>query len=120
MAAIRPAPRLSEAEYLAILAERPGRIEPFIEAAEFFDNRKDSANLGQTLEAAAQLSSNDPRLQYYRGVSLILRGTQLATAGQLLNSYVTTVPERSDYPSHHSAMEWLRQIDSKRSLENHN
>jgi tetratricopeptide (TPR) repeat protein len=107
-------------EYLKVLAERPGHIRPYMEAAEYFGDRKDSANLDRTLEAAAHLGSNDPRLQYYRGVSFILRGTQLATAQQLLNSYIVNVPERSDYPSHRSAMEWLRQIDSKRSLENHN
>jgi hypothetical protein len=90
-----------------------------MEAAEFFGDRKDSANLDRTLEAAAHVGSNDPRLLYYRGVALILRGTQLATAQQLLNSYLN-VPERSDYPSHRSAREWLRQIDSKGSLENHN
>jgi tetratricopeptide (TPR) repeat protein len=112
--------KAAESEYRAIVAAGPGRIAPYMEAAEFFDERKDAANLERTLEAAARIDSNDPRLQYYRGVSLILRGTQLATAGQLLNSYISNVRERSDYPSHRSAMEWLRQIDSKRSLENHN
>jgi tetratricopeptide (TPR) repeat protein len=112
--------KAAETEYLNVLAERPGQIRPYIEAAEFFGGRKDSANLDRTLEAAAHLGSNDSRLQYYRGVSFILRGTQLETAQQLLNSYIANVPERSDYPSHRSAREWLRQIDSKRSLENLN
>jgi tetratricopeptide (TPR) repeat protein len=103
----------AEAEYLAIVSDGPARIGPYMEAAEFFDSRKDAANLERTLEAAVRVESNDPRLQYYRGVLLIMRRTQLATAGQLLNSYISNVPERSDYPSHHSAMEWLRKIDSK-------
>jgi tetratricopeptide (TPR) repeat protein len=112
--------KAAEAEYLAVLAASPGHIAPYMEASEFFESRKDSANLERTLEAAAHAGPDDPRLQYYQGVSLFLRGTELATARQLLNSYVANVPERSDYPSHRSAMEWLRHIDTKRSLENHN
>jgi tetratricopeptide (TPR) repeat protein len=104
--------KAADAEYLAVLAERPGQVGPYMEAAEYFESRKDSANLDRTLEAANHLGTNDPRLQYYQGVSLILRRTQLATARQLLNFYLASVPDRSDYPSHRSAREWLRQIDS--------
>src|SRR5262245_3244022 len=56
--------KAAETEYLNVLLERPGYIKPYIEAAEFFRDRKDSANLDRTLEAAAHLGSKDPRLQY--------------------------------------------------------
>jgi len=110
--------KAAEAEYTGVLAQHPSRIDPYMEAADFFANRNDSTNLDRTLEAAASVEAHDPRLEYYRGISLILRQTQLSTAQQLLKAYLANVPERSDYPSHHSATEWLRRIDSNRSLEN--
>src|SRR5262249_44364248 len=101
------------AEYLAMLDLRPAVLDPYMEAAEFFMNRQDSANLDRTLEAAKRVASRDPRLDYYRGVSLVLQNTQTPVAAQLLKSYVAKMPERSDYPSHRSAEEWLRRIESK-------
>jgi hypothetical protein len=41
---------------------------------------------------------------------LILRGADAAKAEQLLNWYVASVPEKSDYPSHKSAMDWLARL----------
>jgi len=105
--------KAAETEYLAILDQHPSNFEAYTEAAEFFVDRKDPANLDRTLEAAARVDSHDPRLEYYHGVSLVLQHTELALAEQLLKSYLLSVPERSNYPSHRSAMEWLRRIDSK-------
>jgi tetratricopeptide (TPR) repeat protein len=101
------------AEYLTVLDQRPAAIEPYVEAADFFMARKDSANIDRTLEAATRAGLRDPRLEFYRGVSLVLRNTHTPIAAQLLKSYLANVPERSDYPSHRSAEEWLRRIESK-------
>jgi tetratricopeptide (TPR) repeat protein len=100
----------AETEYLAILDVRPSRIEPYMETAEFFASRKDPQNLDKAVTGAARVNPLDPRLNYYRAVSFILRKDQPATAEQLLKAYVANVPERSDYPSHNSAMEWLRRM----------
>src|SRR5262249_50095566 len=108
------------AEYAAVVAQRPSHIEAYMEAAEFFAGRKDIANLDRTIDAGTTVDSRDPRLGFYRGVSLVLRQTQSSTARELLNAYLANVPERSDYPSHRSAMEWLHRLDSNRSLENRN
>ncbi len=105
--------KAAETEYLAILDQHPSNFEAYTEAAEFFVDRKDPANLARTLEAAARVDSHDPRLEYYHGVSLVLQHTELSLAEQLLKSYLASVPERSSYPSHRSTMEWLRRIDSK-------
>ncbi len=112
--------KAAEAEYSAVLGQHPSRSEPYMEAAEFFASRNDAANLDRTIDAAGRVDSRDPRLEFYRGVSFVLRRTQSSTARELLTAYIAKVPERSDYPSHHSAMEWLRRIDSNRSLENRN
>jgi tetratricopeptide (TPR) repeat protein len=100
----------AENEYLAVLNQHPADIHPYMEAAEFFEARKDAANLDHTIERAAQIDAHDPRIAYYRAVVLIMKGTNAAAAGPLLKAYIATVPEKSDYPSHKSATAWLARL----------
>jgi len=99
----------AQTEYLAVMEQQPLRIEPYMEAAEFFAGRKDPNNLDRVLAGAGRVNSHDPRLDFYRGVVLILRGTERPTAEKLLTLYIANVPERSDYPSHNRAKQWLDQ-----------
>ena len=99
----------AQTEYLAVLDQHPSRIHPYMEAADFFADRKDPNNLDRVLTGAASVDSHDPRVDFYRAVVLILRGADRTTAEKLLASYIANVPERSDYPSHNQAREWLRQ-----------
>ena len=99
----------AQTEYLAVMDQQPLRIDPYMEAAEFFAGRKDPNNLDRVLAGAGRVNSHDPRLDFYRGVVLILRGTELPTAEKLLTLYISNVPERSDYPSHNRAKQWLGQ-----------
>ncbi|PYS52999.1 MAG: hypothetical protein DMG13_14190 [Acidobacteria bacterium] len=100
----------AETEYLSIMDQHPSHIDPYMEAAAFFADRRDPKNLERAVEAASRVNAHDAQIGYYRAVFLILKGTESPTAEQLLRSYMTNVPERSDYPSHNSAMEWLRRI----------
>lgn len=100
----------AENEYVAILDQRPPHIDPYLEAAEFFADRKDMPHLERTIDAASRVDSRDPRIGYYRAVIFILKGTDPAAAHQLLESYIASVPEKSDYPSHKSATEWLSRL----------
>jgi len=99
----------AEAEYVAVLEQRPSGIDPYMEAAEFFTERKDSSHLEKTVEVATRVDSADPRVGYYRAIVLILRGTDKPAAEQLLKSYIS-VPEKSDYPSHKAAIDWLARL----------
>ena len=96
----------AQGEYLAVLDQHPSRIEPYMEAAEFFADRNDADNLDRVLASASRVSPRDSRLYFYRAVVLILRGTDRATAEKLLTSYVA-MPERSDHPSRNKAKQWL-------------
>jgi tetratricopeptide (TPR) repeat protein len=100
----------AETEYLAVLDLHPPQIGAYMEAAGFFADRKDANGLERTLTAASHVDSRDARIGYYKAVVLILRGTDGATAEQLMKSYVSSVPEKSDYPSHKSAMDWLARL----------
>ena len=102
--------RPAESEYLAILDQHPTHIGPYMEAAEFFADRKDVNNLERAIDGASRVDSGDARVGYYRAVALILRGIDAATAERLMKSYVASVPEKSDYPSHKSAMDWLARL----------
>jgi tetratricopeptide (TPR) repeat protein len=97
----------AETEYLAVLELHPSRIEPYMEAAEFFSDRKDPSTLDRVVADASRVNSHDPRLDFYRAVVLILRGTERPTAEKLLTAYIN-IPERSDYPSHNKARQWLQ------------
>jgi tetratricopeptide (TPR) repeat protein len=101
--------KAAEAEYLSVLDQHPKNIEAYMEAAEFFAGRKDTKNLDRAIDGGTRVNAKDPRLSYYRAVDLILKQTEPRTAEQLLKAYLT-LPEKSDYPSHHSASEWLDKI----------
>jgi tetratricopeptide (TPR) repeat protein len=102
--------KAAETEYLGVLEQHPSHIDPYMEVSEFFASRKDPANLERTVDAASQVNSRDPRLDFYRAVTLILKGTDAPTAKQLLSTYIASVPEKSDYPSHKSATEWMARL----------
>ena len=63
--------------------------------------------LKSAVDAAAVLRPNDPRLGYYRGVEGVLAGGPMGPAEQSLKSYLASTPDRSDWPSHAAAREWL-------------
>jgi tetratricopeptide (TPR) repeat protein len=97
----------AEAEYLAAVDLHPTSIEPYMEAAEFFAQRKDANSLDRILSCARTVNGRDPRLDFYQAIVLILRRTDQPAAERLLTAYIANVPERSDYPSHNEARRWL-------------
>jgi tetratricopeptide (TPR) repeat protein len=100
----------AEAEYAAVLDGESRRINDYMEAAEFFEERKEVQRIEQAVQAASRIDAKDPRIAYYRAVALILKGSELPAAEQLLRSYVANIPERSDCPSHKAAQGWLNRI----------
>ena len=100
----------AEQEYSAALDARPNQIESYMEVAGFFEDRKNAHEIQRAVDAAKHIDPKDPRLDYYTAVGLILRRNELPTAERLLRSYVANVPQRSDYPSHRAAEQWLSRI----------
>jgi uncharacterized protein HemY len=99
----------AEREYLDVLAQQPDKAEAYMEAADFFEGRGDADHLDRAMAQAVLAGVHDPRIDFYRAVVLVLRREDLDTAEALLRFYADKVPERSDYPSHNSALRWLRQ-----------
>jgi tetratricopeptide (TPR) repeat protein len=101
----------AEAEYQRALDLQPARIDPYLEAADFYEERAEAAKLANAVEQAGRVAPGDVRLLYYRGVSLVLARQSLVDADGLLRSYVATSPRRSDFPSHAAAQNWRGRLN---------
>jgi tetratricopeptide (TPR) repeat protein len=100
---------LAEAEFKQVLAARPAQIDAYTEVADFYVREGRAADLRATVDAAARVKASDPRLAYYRGVAVVLSGSNLAEGEQDLKSYLAN-PSWSDLPSQAAAREWLGRL----------
>jgi len=98
------------AEYEKLLQTDVRRIGVHMEIAEYYRDRGDAARMQAAVDAAAGLGPNDTRLEYYRGVALVLAKQNLADAEKHLRTYLQSVPDGSQVPSHSSAHEWLGKL----------
>jgi tetratricopeptide (TPR) repeat protein len=103
-------PDLAEAEYRQVLNAKPGKPEPYFEAASFFQKQNKLDDMNAAIDAAAQVKPNDPRLAYYRAVAIISGGSGLSRAEEYLKSYIASTPDRSDWSSHADARDWLGRL----------
>jgi len=103
-------PDQAEKEYREVLIDKPKRIEAYLEVAEFYIRQNKAPELQTTVDAAAQMAPNDPRLSYYRGVQRVLSGADQAHGEEYLKKYLESTPDRSDWPSHALARDWLGRL----------
>jgi len=101
---------LAEKEYGEVLAAKPKQIDAYLEVITFFIHQNKPADLQAAIQATEQVAPNDPRLNYARGVLGVLSGKDLSRAEEYLKSYLASTPDRSDWPSHASAREWLGRL----------
>ena len=97
-------------EYQQALAAKPNKVEPYFEAANYFIKQNKTAELKAAIDGAAAVNPNDPRLAYYRGVYGVLSAIDPSHSEQDLKSYLASTPDRSDWPSHAAAREWLGRL----------
>jgi tetratricopeptide (TPR) repeat protein len=100
----------AESEVRLVLAAKPKSADPYFEVADFFRVLNKPSDMGTAIDAAAQVSPNDPRLAYFRGVAAVLANTNYANAERDLKSYLASTPDRSDWPAHAAAREWLGRL----------
>jgi tetratricopeptide (TPR) repeat protein len=101
---------LAEAEYRQVLSAKPKDMDVYFDVATFFQRQNKPSDMETAIQAAAQANPNDSRLAYYRGVSRVLSNTETARAEEYLKAYLATTPDRSDWPSHAAAREWLGRL----------
>lgn len=101
---------LAEAEYREVLAAKPKDMDAYFDVASFFQRENKAPDLDAAIQAAAQVSPNDPRLAFFRGVSRVISNSEPARAEEYLKAYLASTPDRSDWPSHAAAREWLGRL----------
>lgn len=100
----------AQAELKSLLQEKLKTVDEYYELADFFASHPDPTLEQQAIDGAAAIAPSDPRLLYYKGVVLALRGEQLDEAESYLKAYLARTPDRSDYPPHADARTWLGHV----------
>ena len=102
-------PDLAENEYRAVLAAHPRSADPYFEILEFYQRQ----NRPDAMASVLAGTPADPRLAYWRGVERVMASQNFDQAERDLREYIANSPERSDWPSHNAAREWLGQLYQK-------
>ncbi len=97
-------------EYRKALDLTPERIGVYFEIAEYYRDRGDAAPMSEAIERGAPLAPSDHRLDYYRGIALVLANRGPAEAERDLRRYLDTVPDNANVPSHSTTHEWLGRL----------
>jgi len=100
----------ADVEYQKILQMSPNRIGIYFEIAEYYRDRGNAARMSEAIEMGASLAPSDHRLDYYRGIALVLADRDAAQAEAQLRHYLETVPDNENVPSHSTAHEWLGRL----------
>jgi tetratricopeptide (TPR) repeat protein len=100
-------------QYRKILNLKPDRIGVYFEIAEYYRDRGDAGQMSEAVEAGALLAPSDHRLDYYRGIALILGNRNQGEAEKDLHRYLDTVPDNDNVPSHSTSHEWLGKLYDK-------
>jgi len=100
-------------QYRKVLDLKPDRIGVYFEIAEYYRDRGDAGQMSEAVEAGALLASSDHRLDYYRGIALILGNRNQGEAERDLRRYLDTVPDNDNVPSHSTTHEWLGKLYDK-------
>jgi tetratricopeptide (TPR) repeat protein len=101
---------LAEDEYRQVLSANPRNMDDYFDVAAFFQRRNKTAEMNAALDAAARVNPNDPRLMMFRAEAMVMSGTDLKRAEEYLKSYLASTPNRSDWPPHAAAREWLGRL----------
>jgi tetratricopeptide (TPR) repeat protein len=100
----------ADAVFAKVLESKTDRIGVYFEVADYYRDRQNAAKMSEAVDAAGQIDGDDRRLKYYRGTLFVMKRENPAEAESLLKSYLATVPDNSDLPSHSSALEWLGKL----------
>ena len=100
----------ADQEYRKVLDLKPDRIGVYFEIAEYYRDRSDAARMSEAIERGAPLAPSDHRLDYYRGIALVLGNEAPMEAEKDLRHYLDTVPDNDNVPSHSTAHEWLGRL----------
>lgn len=104
--------RMPEADEVfgKILESNSGRAGVYFEVSDYYRDRPNAEKMGEAIDKAEHIDPDDRRLKFYKGVFLVMKGKSPSQAEMLLKSYIATVPDNSDLPTHAAAREWLGRL----------
>ena len=100
----------ADAVFGKILESNSDRAGVYFEVSDYFRDRPNAKKMGEAIDKAEHIDPDDRRLRFYKGVLLVMGGKSPSEAEMLLKSYLATVPDNSDLPSHAAAREWLGKL----------
>ncbi len=100
----------ADAVFAKILESNSDRVGVYFEVCDYYRDRPNAEKMGEAIAKAEHIDPDDRRLKFYKGVLLVMETKSPNEAEMLLKSYITTVPDNSDLPSHAAAQEWLGKL----------
>jgi tetratricopeptide (TPR) repeat protein len=100
----------ADAVFAKILESNSDRVGVYFEVCDYYRDRPNAEKMGEAIAKAEHIDPDDRRLKFYKGVLLVMEMKSPNEAEMLLKSYLTTVPDNSDLPSHASAQEWMGKL----------
>jgi tetratricopeptide (TPR) repeat protein len=100
----------ADGEYAKLLAARPRRIGVDFEIAEYYRDRGNGEMMQKAVDEAVALGPSDLRMNYYRGVALVIAQKDPVDAERYLRAYLDSVPANSELPPRASAREFLGRL----------
>lgn len=97
-------------EYRQVVNAKSATVAEVLDAAAFFEHENMLADLDAAVRSATKIAADDLRISFHRAVQGILSNTDLPGAERDLKSYLANTPDRSDWPSHAAAREWLGRL----------
>jgi tetratricopeptide (TPR) repeat protein len=100
----------ADAVFGKILESNSDRAGVYFEVSDYYRERANAEKMEEAVGKAEHIDPEDRRLKFYKGVLLVMEGKGPSEAEMLLKTYVNTVPENSELPSHGAALEWLGKL----------
>lgn len=100
-------PEQARQQYELLLEKRPRGVHFYLEALDFYEHQRDALGMARALDGAHEVAPQDPRLLFYRAVSRVIGGLQLAQAEGELKQFLAQYPGSSDSVTQGDGRSWL-------------
>jgi len=100
----------ADGEFAKALESKPKSAELIYDIGDYEVKRGQPERLLAVADLGERVAPGDPRGQFYRGVSLVLKKENPGEAERLLREYAKKAPTRSGYPRPAAAHAWLGRL----------
>jgi tetratricopeptide (TPR) repeat protein len=102
--------RAADAEFAQALELHPKSIELLYDIGDYAMKQSQAETLAIVAEQGETIAPSDPRSQFYRAVSLIIKNERPDDSEPLLREYLKRAPLRSGFPSPWRVHEWMGRL----------